>query len=328
MKIIKVSGLHDTIIHQTLDNRGVWDNCKFVLNDPHLDECDAWFVFDPNCLKEGDKCLCPKDKVFYIMGEPDCIHIYNDGFIKQFPNVIGIQKKHYDVQNMFRNYWCMWFVGLSFADGVQRINPEFDFDKLLQMPVPQKDKLISVVSSDKRMCEGHVQRLEFVDKLKEHFGDKIDVFGRGINSFDDKADVLMSYKYHIAIENAVQDDYITEKLLDPFITYTYPIYHGADNVGNYFNNNSFTQIDIRKPEKSIKIIEDIINGDLFDKRLEYIKESREKVLKQYNLFNKMAMMVNQSNNSNSKKHLIKLKPENAYGYKRKIKRIIKKIIKW
>ena len=36
------------------------------------------------------------------------------------------------------------------------------------------------------------------------------------------------------------------------------------------------------------------------------------------------MMVNLSNNSNSIKHLIKLKPENAYGYKRKIKRIIKK----
>ena len=72
------------------------------------------------------------------------------------------------------------------------------------------------------MCEGHVQRLEFVNKLKEHFWDKIDMFGRGINSFDDKAYVLMPYKCYIAIENSVLDDYITEKLLYSFITYTYP----------------------------------------------------------------------------------------------------------
>lgn len=75
MKIIKVSGLHDTIIHQTPGNKGVWGDCKFVLNDPLLNECDAWFVFDPNCLGEDCKCLCLEDRVFYVMGEPDSIYI-------------------------------------------------------------------------------------------------------------------------------------------------------------------------------------------------------------------------------------------------------------
>lgn len=53
LKVIKVSGLHKSIIHQTLANKGIWRDCRFVFNDPGLEECDAWFVFDPDCLGGG-----------------------------------------------------------------------------------------------------------------------------------------------------------------------------------------------------------------------------------------------------------------------------------
>ena len=40
-----------------------------------------------------------------------------------------------------------------------------------------KNKLVSMVSSNKTMCEGHLYRLGWVDKLK----DKLDLYGRGFN---------------------------------------------------------------------------------------------------------------------------------------------------
>ena len=43
-----------------------------------------------------------------------------------------------------------------------------------------------MISSNKAFTDGHRQRLKFVEALKEHFGENIDVFGRGINSFADK----------------------------------------------------------------------------------------------------------------------------------------------
>lgn len=254
------------------------------------------------------------------MGEPDCIRTYNKRFIKQFANVVGIQKKNYDVPKLIRNYWAMWFVGLSFETGIQKTNSKYDYDNLLNMDVPKKEKLISVVSSNKNFCEGHKKRLEFVERLKRHFGEKIDVYGRGINPFDDKADVLVSYKYHIAIENNVQDDYITEKLLDPFLTYTYPIYHGAKNANEYFCDNLFTTIDINQPEKSIKIIEDVINSGKYEMSLKYLIESRDKVLNEYNLFDKMAVIANQQESSNYIKTYVELNPESYYNYKRRLRK--------
>ena len=260
------------------------------------------------------------------MGEPDCIRTYNKRFIHQFLNVVGIQKKNYDVPKLIRNYWGMWFVGLSFQTGIQKTNSKYDYDNLIKMDIPRKEKLISVVSSNKNFCEGHKKRLEFVESLKKYFGDVIDVYGRGINPFDDKADVLTSYKYHIAIENTVQDDYITEKLFDPFLTYTYPIYHGAQNANEYFHENSFTPIDINQPKKSIKIIEDVINSGKYEKNLKYLKESRQKVLNEYNLFDKMAVIVNQQGASYYTKTYVELKPEGYYNYKRRLREKIKKIL--
>ena len=35
------------------------------------------------------------------------------------------------------------------------------------------------------------KRMEFIEKLKKHFGDKVDLFGRGIKEVADKWDALI-----------------------------------------------------------------------------------------------------------------------------------------
>jgi len=97
-----------------------------------------------------------------------------------------------------------------------------------------KSKLMSVITSSKDFTEGHQKRLNFVRRLKDYFGEDIDVFGRGIREVDDKWDAISPYKYHIALENSVYPHYWTEKLGDVYLSGAYPIYYGCLNLEDYF----------------------------------------------------------------------------------------------
>ena len=99
--------------------------------------------------------------------------------------------------------------------------------------VHEKTKLVSMIASNKRMCEGHARRLQFVDK----FRDKLDFYGRGFNEISCKEDGLRDYMFSVGIENAVYDTYFTEKLTDCFACGTIPIFYGCKGVTEYFNED-------------------------------------------------------------------------------------------
>jgi hypothetical protein len=52
---------------------------------------------------------------------------------------------------------------------------------------------------------------------------------------DDTKNALFESMFHIAIENAFDEHYFSEKLMDCFATYTIPIYMGCPNIGDYFD---------------------------------------------------------------------------------------------
>lgn len=97
--------------------------------------------------------------------------------------------------------------------------------------VYEKSKMISMIASNKRMCEGHVKRLEWVDRI----GDQVDLYGRGFNEISDKEEGLCDYMFSVAIENGQYETYFTEKILDCFATGTIPVYLGAPDIGDHFN---------------------------------------------------------------------------------------------
>ena len=272
---------------QKLEKMGV----ELIINDPSRCECDAWFVLDDYGPEDDVVAVCPPENMFFSMGEAEQIKIYNRSFVQQFHNLITSQKIDYGVPNVVMDYFAVWFVGLKF--GKQGLQPEYDFsyDEFMAMQPPQKTKLISVISSNKTMCEGHRQRLAFVEKLKTHFGDELDVFGRGIREFTDKWEVLAPYKYHIAIENQQQDYYVTEKLIDPYLAFSYPIYYGAPNVDRQFSADSFTAIDIQDTDRAIAIVEDLIAKDNYAEKLPAIIEARHRVLNEENFFVKIAKLA-------------------------------------
>lgn len=96
-----------------------------------------------------------------------------------------------------------------------------------------KSKTVNIFASGKNYAPGHKIRHKVIELLK----DRIDVFGYGYNPVDYKIDGLKDYKYSITIENCIEDEYWTEKLIDNFVTGTIPIYFGPKYIGRFFNTN-------------------------------------------------------------------------------------------
>lgn len=129
-------------------------------------------------------------------------------------------------------------------------------------------------------------------KLKEHFGDKMDVFGRGINDFDDKWDVLAPYKYSIAMENSVELDNLTEKIGDCFTALTFPFYYGCPNIDKYYDKDSYQLIDINDFDGTCTKIENIINDEQhYKQHLKALTESKNKYINQFVLMPLIANFI-------------------------------------
>lgn len=103
----------------------------------------------------------------------------------------------------------------------------------------QKNKLVSIVASNKTQLSGHRLRHEVINKL----GDMIDVYGNGYNPIRKKITAFRDYMFSVVIENCKRDYWFTEKLIDALITGTVPIYWGCPSIGEFFNTKGFIIVD-------------------------------------------------------------------------------------
>ena len=87
--------------------------------------------------------------------------------------------------------------------------------------------------------------------------------------------LLAQYKFIISAENAVCDDYVTEKLWRPLVLGSVPIYLGAANVRSLLpNNNSAILIsDFDSPEDVAEYVIKVNNDD--DLYKQFLQHKRE-----------------------------------------------------
>ena len=306
----------EPVFRQTPNFSGIWGDYKFVI-DPNLKECDFWIIYTEYKL-DKETCICNKENIFFLPGEGyNTSPKYPKNFLDQFGKIITVQREIIGNNVIYYQNALPWFV-------------EKSYDELLNLSVPAKTKLISIVSSAKAFTEGHRKRLDFAQKLKQHFGDSVDLFGRCLNPFDKKWDVLAPYKYHIAIENDSCDDWVTEKFFDPILAYSYPFYYGCPNIGKYISTDSFTRIDINDFAESIKIIEKVINDEsVYNTFIKEAKIFRNVLLNEQQLFPMLTHLIKENGSHNNIKNtntIVGL--ENFYQVTKKsfLQRVINKIL--
>jgi hypothetical protein len=264
------------------------------------DENNVWgdsaYTFSVNCTGGYDWLVVysawpdvdlltsvPRSRRIFVAGEPESFHRYQARFLEQFGTVITTQRGIRHPGAIFMQPGINWFAGVHFQSGEERFRSTLNFLDF-ETGDPVKTKLCSVVCSNNAVTRGHRQRIAFVERLKQEFGDQIDFFGRGVRTMADKDEALAPYRFHIALENSVARDYWTEKLADPFLRGCFPIYSGCPNLDEYFLAESYLSIDLNNPSKAIASIRSVLQGELDRASVKERQEAKRRVLYDYNIF--------------------------------------------
>lgn len=263
-----------------------WDDYTFLINDSST-QCDYWLVY--GFLEQPETVVVNKQSVL-LLSEEVAIKRWNDRFINQFDVVTGSQVNINHPNYYHDQYICGWQVKKS-------------YDQLIDTSPIQKSKQLSMIASSVRSTIGHRKRYDFAKRIKNHFGDNIDWFGKGNNFIDDKWDGLSDHKFSIAIENQYVNDYFTEKIMDCYLAYTIPIYYGCPNIDKYFPKGSYINIDIDNIAFSIRIIEEAINSNYYEVNFNALIQARELVLNKYQFMPKITTLLNEIHNEHVTKTL-------------------------
>ena len=201
------------------------------------------------------KFRCRRGNVIYISGEPPMMFPCPSSFTNQFDKVVVVNKKIKHKNTCYHHGFVSWMMGLSFSTKEERYN----YEELASLE-PSKTKLISIVSSNQKMIPGHNRRMAIIEKLQRDYPNIIDVYGRGFNYVDCKADALLPYRFHICIENSTIPYYWTEKFADPILAQCVPIYCGCTNINDYFGNEGYVKFNINDYDSLKKIIDKILSN--------------------------------------------------------------------
>jgi Glycosyltransferase family 10 (fucosyltransferase) C-term len=176
-------------------------------------------------------------------------------------NVVGFAQEPHDTpflriyQNNFIDY-AVKNIGKYFIGSVDKFpKPTFVghhgflfYETPKTIPFrPQKPKLMSIMVSHKSYTPGHQYRHIIVQHILKH-NIPIDIWGNGCEIYKQKfpnntnikggfksmEEMCKDYLFTIAIENTSHDHYFTEKIINPFINNTIPIYWGCKKVEEYF----------------------------------------------------------------------------------------------
>lgn len=260
-----------------------WGRCRFELNPPPGGRAD--FAVALYNARPFDAFTCAPENTLFIAGEPRGKKLYPQGFYRQFGHVVD---SHPDSRHPNLHVSALglnWHVGL--AHGQYR----FGYDHLAALPRPQKENRIAVVCSNAAKTPGQRARLALLDALKVRLGDRLVHFGRGFTPIDDKFDAILPYRFQLVLENGIQENYWTEKLIDACLGWAYPVYWGCPNLADYLPGDAFVPITGLAPDDAARRIATLLDAPLSPAQEEALSEARRRMLEVYSPFAWMAHWV-------------------------------------
>lgn len=235
-----------------------WDKTRFPESEYDIcfnsEEDKDWdcVVVQQN-LPKAWKFRCRSGNVIYLCTEPPMMEPCPHSFTEQFDKVV-VQNSRVKHRNCLLHHgFVTWMMGLSYASNKEK----YTYEELASLE-PVKTKLISIISSNQKMMPGHNRRMAIIERLQRDYPEVIDVYGRGFNFVDCKADALLPYRFHICIENSTIPYYLTEKFADPVLAQSVPIYCGCTNISDYFGNKGYFKFCINDYDSLKAIIDRIL----------------------------------------------------------------------
>ena len=252
------------------------------------------------------------DYKFVLSPDPDFI-VFSNTALRYMPNLRTDAKKIFfmgEIINVDMSM-CDWAFGDNYVDDPRHFRMPYYVIRMLYTGTPldslaetkdpyeirrQKRKFCNFLFSNTN--DGKA-RNEFFEKLSKY--KRVDSAGKSLNNmghvlpgrtgtkvggytrYPEKMDFLSQYKFTIAFENNRSDynldsGYTTEKLTEPMLSESIPIYKGNPRVGEVFNTRSFFNYNDFKTEA--ELIEYIVKVDNDDDLYERMLSERWLLKKQ------------------------------------------------
>ena len=269
--------------------------------------CDLW-----NKMSKGDYTW---NNIQIVSQEPADYYVV----INSAPNNIFPEPERtiiFRMEPYMENYPEMWgywanpptkeykFVGLHsqhFNNNEWHLSKSYS--QLMSETVEKSEELsgiLSTVLSDKYRDPGHIKRIDFV-KFLEKKGLKVHVFGGNKFEWNDykgslpeyqKDDAMFPYKYTFNVENHDIRGYYTEKLIDGILAESLVFYHGDPSIFDQFDKRALVWLELVNFEEDYLRIKTAIENNLWEERLPYIREAKQKILNEYQFFPRLERIIN------------------------------------
>lgn len=252
-----------------------WNNIMIVSEEPAdyyviINAPSSNFVFDP--LKTIIFRMEP-----YMEKYPEIWGEWSNPIINNF-KFVGFHNLHYN-----NNEWHL----------------SKTYSQLISEPIKKQNNILSTVLSNLYKDPGHIKRIDFV-KFLESKGLEVHVFGG--NKFEwknykgslppcEKDNAMFPYKYTFNVENNNINGYYTEKIIDGILAESLIFYNGCPNIREYIDERAFVWLDLLNFEDDYQKIKNAIDNNLWEERLPYIKEAKNKILNVTQFFPRLEKII-------------------------------------
>lgn len=256
----------------------MWNDIEITWEDTDI---DFYVILN---MPGNNKYIPERSIVFQL--EPWCYEEYQKWGVKTWGEWSKPDEKKFLEVRTHRKYYnpSIWLYGLTYREIKNMV-----IDK-------EKGKIISSVCSSKYFDVGHIKRINFLKFVESKKDDvvKIDIYNEDNNhNFvnymgphpKNKKDVgLIPYKYYFMAENNQEHNFITEKIWECILTETLCFYWGCPNVSEYIDPRAYIVLNLDDFEGSFRIIKESILNNEWEKRIQYIRREKMKVLDYYGFF--------------------------------------------
>jgi hypothetical protein len=146
------------------------------------------------------------------------------------------------------------------------------YDELFTVAAENSKEAGHTLLWPRKFCNFVYSNAQISDPIREKFYHRlskyktVDSGGRYLNNIGkpvvDKINFIKGYKFTIAFENSSLAGYTTEKLIDPMLVNSLPVYWGNPVVGDDFNTKSFINLmDFQSMDEAIEEIIYLDNND-------------------------------------------------------------------
>ncbi len=220
-----------------------------------------------------EQLACPPEQTILVTQEPPNIKLYHPFYTHQFGYVLTTHDAElFSHPNWRRGQGCfIWLDG-------------WDFDQHATAAPPEKTLGLSAVHSGKQMKHtDHNKRYRLLVSIRDNI-ENFDWYGFGVRELKNKYDALHPYRYHVVIENYNHPYHWSEKIADALIHYCLPFYAGDSALEEVLPADSFIRIPLDDHAEAVRIIQEAMSTNQYERRLPAIIEARQRLLSDYNLF--------------------------------------------